>query len=116
MINNYGIVTYPMDYAVIYDHVIGAGTYMMMITPENYYSVGIYGPGPVGLYLMSSAKVLLLVLNTQEYGGELRTGNITGSLFGYYGSLLNETIELPEARTTLSLLIMGHLQSRQSSL
>lgn len=96
MINNYGIVTYPMDYAVIYDHVIGAGTYMMMITPENYYSVGIYGPGPVGLYLMSSAKVLLLVLNTQEYGGELRTGNITGSLFGYYGSLLNETIELPE--------------------
>ncbi|WP_229709782.1 thermopsin [Vulcanisaeta souniana] len=95
LINNYGIVTYPMDYAVIYDHVIGAGTYMMMITPENYYSVGIYGPGPVGLYLMSSAKVLLLVLNTQEYG-ELRTGNITGSLFGYYGSLLNETIELPE--------------------
>ena len=64
-----------MDYAVIYEHVIGAGTYMMMITPGNYYSVGIHGPGPVGIYLASSTNVLLLILNTQGYE-ELRAGNI----------------------------------------
>ncbi|MGC8543446.1 MAG: thermopsin, partial [Vulcanisaeta sp.] len=94
LINNYGVYTYPINYAVIYNHVIGSGTYIMTIAPGAYYSVSAYGPEPMGLYLASDTKVLLLVLSSQGFNG-LRSGAAVKPLFTYYGQALNTTIELP---------------------
>lgn len=109
LISNYGIYTYPINYAVIYRHVIGSGTYIMTITPPGtYYSVSIYGPGPMGgLYLTSNMNVLLLVLSGQGFS-ELKSGGASVKpLFAYYGQELNATIELPSGEYYIVVINNG---------
>jgi hypothetical protein len=106
LINNYGVYTYPINYAVIYNHVIGSGTYMMTIAPGTYYSVSIYGPGPLGLYLTSNTNVLTLILNSQGLN-ELKTGATVKPLFTYYGQVLNATIELPSGEYYIVVINNG---------
>ncbi|WP_446752705.1 thermopsin [Vulcanisaeta sp. JCM 16161] len=108
LINNYGVYTYPINYAVIYNHVIGSGTYIMTIAPGTYYSVSIYGPGPLGLYLASNTNVLTLVLSSQGLS-ELKTGATVKPLFAYYGQALNATIELPGGEYYIVVINNGSL-------
>ena len=66
-VNNYGIATYPLNYAVIYSHVLGSGTYTMYLPPGGYYSIEVSGPGPLGLYMWASSRVILQILNQTGY-------------------------------------------------
>ncbi|MGC8607183.1 MAG: thermopsin [Vulcanisaeta sp.] len=109
--NNYGIYTYPINYAVIYNHLIGSGTYILIIAPGTYYSVSAYGPGPMGIYLRSNNNVLLLVLSSQGYE-ELRVGTTAKPLFAYYGQVLNITIELPSGEYYIVVINNGSLTAQ----
>ncbi|WP_243679227.1 thermopsin family protease [Vulcanisaeta distributa] len=108
LINNYGgVYTYPINYAVIYNHVIGSGTYLMTIAPGTYYSVNAYGPGSMGgLYLTSNTNVLLLILSGQGFS-ELKSGATVKPLFAYYGQELNATIELPSGEYYIVVINNG---------
>lgn len=94
-INNYGIATYPLNYAVIYSHVLGSGTYTMYLPPGGYYSIEVSGPGPLGLYMWASSRVILQILNQTGYD-ELRSGGQYQPLFMFVGSSMNTTVYVPQ--------------------
>lgn len=112
LINNYGVYTYPINYAVIYNHVIGSGTYLMTIAPGTYYSVNAYGPGSMGgLYLTSNTNVLLLILSGQGFS-ELKSGARLSHYLLIMGRNSMPPSNYPVVSTTLSLSTMAQQRLR----
>jgi hypothetical protein len=82
-----------MNYAVIYNHVIGSGTYIMYLPPGSYYSIMVLGPGPLGLYMNSSTTVTMQILSQVNYM-RFRLNEPYEVSYTFVGSSINTTVTL----------------------
>ena len=94
-VNSYGIVTYPLNYAVVYRHVLGSGTYIMYLPPGGYYSIPISGPEYLGLYLQADSNVTIQLLNQTAYH-EFEKGVGYQPLVTLVTSSINTTVYIPQ--------------------